>query len=1429
VIQQYPGAGSHVLRFRGDVQRFVLEIPKEYAGSAKLRTNIGHAMQIRGEIIRSVQKELPPLGLDWFDIPMRGFGAGRFEVVVPLLEVGHFEAKCYFLPEGAVDPVWPAGANTVVNVEPAQTCCANIIYNVFVRQFGPDMHTTGLNRKFRDAELTALDKEGYTVIPPSGTFRDLGSHLDFIIGTLGCRFIQLLPIHPTPTTYARMGRFGSPYAALSFTAVDPALAEFDPHATPLEQFIELLDAVHSRHGKLILDIAINHTGWAADLHEAHPEWLSRDTDGRIEVPGAWGVEWADLTKLDYAKKELWQYVADVFLTWCRRGVDGFRCDAGYMIPLDAWRFIIAMVRDQYPDTIFLLEGLGGKPSVTRRLLGEGNFNWAYSELFQNYDRVQIESYLPRANETAAGDGVMVHFAETHDNPRLSARSKTWARLRTDLCALFAPYGAFGFTNGVEWFATEKINVHDAQGLNWGASDNQVAAIGLLTSLLKYHPAFHDRTELTLVQAGEGNHVALLRRHLPSEKRLLILANLDDSKEVMAAWDKSALNPGKGPLIDLLTEQTITPATKDGFPACHLPPGRVLCLSQDPEDIHLLGAQETFPVELVPRVVHQQLRAKALDVFCFCRDAKDIADVDPNVEARDLYHDPKAFCRKQTNLKPQPGFILWHWPRDTKREVMLPPGHFLLVMADTSFQARITEDEKTLNQEESLPTADGYWFALFSPLPVSSGLRRRFLNVSLFSPQGCRHATTPLLYLSPPESMEVTTLLGRQELLAAPRMFLATNNRGSMLRAPLIWGRLESRYDALLAANRSPKIPEDRWIMLTRCRCWIVYQAYSQALGFDCFHTFHLDPKGRGLWRFHVPTGQGEHVRITVRAEMATSENTLHLLFFRHPAEGREGRLADGQPVRLIVRPDVESRNFHHTTKAYLGPEKAWRQAVKAKGNGFVFMPEPECRLMVFSSGSRFVAEPEWHYMVHRPGELERGFDPDSDLFSPGYFKGILSGGQPVVFTAHVSSEVENEHQDQSGFDVSEKALYGLPRAFTVKEALEKALDRFVVRRGAMKTIIAGYPWFLDWGRDSLIVVRGLVAGGRLADARAVLRQFGQFEKDGMLPNMIAGRVAANMDTSDAPLWFFVACRDMVEKEGSFRFIDTQVGRRTIRDILFSIAESYMKGTENGVRMDLDTALVFSPAHFTWMDTNHPAGTPREGYPIEIQALWYHALAFLSQIDPGQEKGAWQSLAQKVQSAIRERFELPKSGYLSDCLHTSPGIGAAAAEADDYLRPNQLLAVTLGAVTDPELCRSILEACQELLIPGAVRSLADRPVRRPLSIVHNGAALNEPLNPYQGTYTGEEDTKRKPAYHNGTAWAWLMPSFCEAWVLTYGSSAIATAAAWLGSSVRLLSEGCLGQMPEILDGNLPHRQRGCDAQAWSVSELLRVWINLNQDE
>ncbi|MBA3037675.1 MAG: glycogen debranching protein, partial [Desulfobacterium sp.] len=144
-----------------------------------------------------------------------------------------------------------------------------------------------------------------------------------------------------------------------------------------------------------------------------------------------------------------------------------------------------------------------------------------------------------------------------------------------------------------------------------------------------------------------------------------------------------------------------------------------------------------------------------------------------------------------------------------------------------------------------------------------------------------------------------------------------------------------------------------------------------------------------------------------------------------------------------------------------------------------------------------------------------------------------------------------------------------------------------------------------------------------------------------------------------------------------------------------------------------------------------------------------------------------------------------------------------------------------------LCEQILCACDELLVPGAIRSLADRRVNRPLEVKLNGTVLNDPHNPYKGIYAGDEDIKRKPAYHNGTAWTWLFPSFCEAWAMTYGDKAKRSALSLLSSSTQLIMYGCTGHVPEVVDGDYPHKARGCDAQAWGASEMLRVWIQLSK--
>src|SRR5581483_11544962 len=193
---------------------------------------------------------------------------------------------------------------------------------------------------------------------------------------------------------------------------------------------------------------------------------------------------------------------------------------------------------------------------------------------------------------------------------------------------------------------------------------------------------------------------------------------------------------------------------------------------------------------------------------------------------------------------------------------------------------------------------------------------------------------------------------------------------------------------------------------------------------------------------------------------------------------------------------------------------------------------------------------------------------------------------------------------------------------------------------------------------------------------------------------------------------------------------------------------YQNGTPNGIRMDPASALIWSPSHFTWMDTNFPAGTPREGYPIEIQVLWVRLLRQLARIAPESERPRWRDLAARAEGSIRNYFWLEKEGYFADLLIAKPNVTAAAATVDNALRSNCLFAVSLGLATGAAARRCVNAALRHLVVPGALRTLAPLPVSPPLPIYGNqGQLLNNPAEPYCGHYEGDEDTRRKPAYHN----------------------------------------------------------------------------------
>ena len=1422
-LKQYPEAGAHLQRFCGDVVEFVLTGSEPLAGRAFLCTNIGNAAIHRDEIILHAERRLNPIGQDWNNIPMQRVDEYSFRVRLALAEVGHFECKCGIVDDDS-NTTWVGGDNVHLNVISSAYCASNTVYCAFVRQFGANKArpASALPPGVTDEGIAALDDAGYSVIPGGGTFRGLIRELDHIVGKLKCRIIHLLPINPVPTTYARMGRFGSPYASQDFTAVDPALAEFDTKASPLEQFFELVDAVHRRNACIFLDIAINHTGWASKLQEERPDWFVRQNDGTFVSPGAWGVTWGDLIELDHKNPSLWSYLADVFLTWCRRGVDGFRCDAGYMIPEAAWEYIIATVRREFPDTVFLLEGLGGALEVTRALLDRANMDWAYSELFQNYSRRQIEGYLNYAWNESSTNGLMIHYAETHDNNRLAASGERYAMLRTALSAMASSCGAFGFTNGVEWFAKEKVDVHRDSALNWGASPNQIEFIARLNTILALHPAFFNGAFVKCIDSGSPDAVALIRTNRDAEHFILSAMNLNCDCTTTVRWDISYARFTREKMYDLISGRRMDILFQHDH-KCSLPlsPGQVVCLSPEPEWLPKIEEAAAGDRLKYDHLEEQQAAALALRALTAKRGAPVLADEDIPALARRLRESPEGFLQELFEGQADIPYVVWKWPEDLHREVMIASGRSILVSSPVRFRFHLVRsDGRVVASARSISCSDGRFVSIVPPLPAPD--RPLELKVSVFvSKDGELRRDTSALMLLPADIGRAVVSLTRDEFFLKGRTFLQTNGRGAAVHVCVESGRLLSRYDAILLANLHPEIPVDRHIMWRRLRVWLIFRGRRQMITTEMIDTFHIAADGGAVWRFQVPVGNARIVGLALKFSIIPDRNAVRASFHRYACTGSGRTISDEEPVFLLISPDLEDRNFHCSTKASEGPQDTFPAAVAVSARGFTFSPAPDRIFRMTASFGTFRRSDEWMYMNYQEIEAERGLDPNCDLYSPGYFKCSLNGNDTLYLIGQIMTSAD---EPKISPVPGEKPDYGMMND-DLETVMLNSLRAFIVKRGGLKTVIAGYPWFLDWGRDTLIFVRGLIPEPSFhEDVRKILLQFASLAKDGTICNMIAGTDTGNRDTSDAPLWLFIGVRDLCEALGSRDFLKTPVADRgTLLDMLVELAEGLVKGTPNGIACDPESGLVFSPAHFTWMDTNYPAGTPREGYPVEIQALWYASLRFLADALPEKKAGRWAKLAEQVRKSFLRLFPLKDEGFLSDCLHCAPGVPAAEAEPDDHLRPNQLLAITLGLVEDMALRRSILLNTSELLVPGGIRSLADRPVKYPLPVcAADGTPLNDPLHPYQGHYCGDEDTKRKVAYHNGTAWTWQMPLFPEAYYMTHGAFGRATAISLLSSMAVQLDNGCIMHMPEILDGDWPHKPRGCDAQAWGLSEYYRVW-------
>ena len=507
-------------------------------------------------------------------------------------------------------------------------------------------------------------------------------------------------------------------------------------------------------------------------------------------------------------------------------------------------------------------------------------------------------------------------------------------------------------------------------------------------------------------------------------------------------------------------------------------------------------------------------------------------------------------------------------------------------------------------------------------------------------------------------------------------------------------------------------------------------------------------------------------------------------------------------AKLSVRPFLSGRDYHALHRE--NTEFNFKGEVDEAAGRVVFQPyaaEPE---VVAVSNGTFEEQGYWYRDFLYTEDRERGLDGVEDLGAPGRFTFDLSQGEAFLI---LGTEDATQGIDVSslGDRVASMRAAEQSRRQADVSPLVRAASAYVVSRGEGRTIVAGYPWFTDWGRDTFIALRGLcLATGRLSDARRVLVQWSGSVSHGMLPNRFTDSGAMpEFNSVDASLWFIIAVHDLRLAEKGGGIVPSTVEEWRLNAAIVGILRGYAAGARHGIGMDGDHLLKAGEpgVQLTWMDAkigDHVV-TPRIGKPVEIQALWINALRIGGEFDS--RCRGWAEIAE---ASFNRRFWNEDTGYLYDvvdCDHV-PG------RVDGHVRPNALFAVggLPFEVLRGQRAKQIVDLAEaKLLTPAGLRSLS-------------------PEDPqYRGTYRGGV-WSRDTAYHQGTVWPYLMGAFVEAWVRTRGDGPAARLEArerFLEPFLQTLDPNNIGHLPEIAEGDAPHEPRGCPFQAWSVGEALRL--------
>jgi predicted glycogen debranching enzyme len=615
------------------------------------------------------------------------------------------------------------------------------------------------------------------------------------------------------------------------------------------------------------------------------------------------------------------------------------------------------------------------------------------------------------------------------------------------------------------------------------------------------------------------------------------------------------------------------------------------------------------------------------------------------------------------------------------------------------------------------------------------------------------------------------------------------------------GRRSRRYHAVLLAAATP--PTGRVVLVNGFEALVEVAGATFAISSQHYAPDVIHPDGERRIESFEPEPWPRWVFCLESGHRVEQE-----LFVPHgrPAVAIRWRLvASPSPMWLTVRPLLSGRDYH----ALHHENDALRFDAELAGERVRWQPYDGIPNIAALSNGTYDHGPMWYRNFLYQMEAERGLDCVEDLASPGEFRWDLAAGDAVLI---LSTEGLDDSLPVHGVGVTE--LYArlrtaeLQRRESFPSSCQRAADAYIVRRGTGRTIVAGYSWFTDWGRDTFISLRGLaIATGRLDVARDVLLAWSSVVSAGMLPNRFPDHGdAPEYNSVDASLWYVVAVHDFLMAIESRGEPLAEEDRDALTTAVQAILEGYIRGTRFRIHVDDDGLVAAGEPgmQLTWMDAKVDGWvvTPRIGKPVEIQALWLNALWIAERLLP--DAGPWSALIERGREAFSARFWSAEHGYLADVVDVDHEPG----RVDASLRPNQIFAV--GG-----LPLQLLDGARAAHVVDVVEEKLWTPL---------GLRTLSPDDPaYQPRYHGDL-RQRDAAYHQGTAWPWLAGPFVDAWLRVHGNTAESRRVArgrFVEPLVQHLSTAGLGHVSEIADGDPPHTPRGCPFQAWSLGELVRL--------